>query len=260
MNENEKIAAAAYFEGIMSVRAVIRGGELGINNRKIEAVYFDKAAKKSKMRELSYLNKMKDKLDFEIKFVDREIIDGLSVGTSHGGIIAKCSDRQFKCTLPDTLDDKRFFVMLDGIEDPFNFGYALRSLYAFGADAVILPERNWMSAASIVCRSSAGASELCDIYSVEPVAAVEHLKKLGATIIATAKENSESIANIEISSPLLLIIGGEKRGISKKILSLADNTVRIDYSRNFLSSLSAASAAAILGYEISNRLIDLEKK
>ena len=141
--------------------------------------------------------------------------------------------------------------MLEGIEDPFNFGYALRSLYAFGVDGVILPKRNWMSAAPIVCRSSAGASEMCEIYSVECEDALDHMKSLGATVIATAKENSSPIAQIDINFPLLLIIGGEKRGISKKILSKADAIARIDYANNFNSSLSAASAAAILGYEIS---------
>ena len=254
MNENEKIAAATYFEGITSIKAVISGCQNGVNDRKIERVYFDIASKKSKWRELSFLNKMKDQYGFEIEFCERNKIDSLCVGTTHGGIIAKCSARNFKTTLPDSIGDKKFFVMLEGIEDPFNFGYVLRTLYAFGADAVILPERNWMSAAPIVCRSSAGASELCDIYSLDCENAVEHLKSLGVSIIATAKENSESISNIELTSPVLLIIGGEKRGISKKILSISDYTVRIDYSRSFMSSLSAASAAAILAYEISNRI------
>lgn len=54
--------------------------------------------------------------------------------------------------------------MLEGIEDPYNFDYALRSLYAAGADGIILSERNWMTAAGIVCRASAGASELIPLY------------------------------------------------------------------------------------------------
>ena len=254
MNENEKIASAVYFEGITSIKSVIRGAESGVSDRKIETIYFDKNAKASKSRELSYINKMKEKHGFDLVFCDRDDIDALSVGTTHGGIIAKCTDRTFKSSLPDNINEKNFIVMLEGIEDPFNFGYAMRSLYAFGVDAVILPERNWMSAAPIVCRSSAGASELMDIYSLDCEKAVNTLKNKGFKIIATAKENSESISDIDIDFPLLLIVGGEKRGISKKILNLADATVRIDYSSDFLSSLSAASAAAILGYEVSKRM------
>jgi 23S rRNA (guanosine2251-2'-O)-methyltransferase len=257
MNEQDRIANAVYFEGITSIRAVIKGFELGINDRRIEIVYFDEKATKSKARELSYLKKTSSVYGFAIEFVDRSMIDSMSVGTSHGGIIAKCTDRTFLTTLPSSLGDRKFIVMLDGIEDPFNFGYALRSLYAFGVDVIILPERNWMSAASIVCRSSAGASEMCEIYSCDPETAVQHFKSLGVSVVATAKENSTPISDINIEFPLLLIVGGEKRGISKKILSISDHIARIDYGRNFMSSLSAASASAILGYEISKHMNDV---
>ena len=114
-----------------------------------------------------------------------------------------------------------------------------------------------MSAASIVCRSSAGASEMCEIYSADPETAVEHFRSLGVSVIATAKEDSKPISEINIDFPLLLIVGGEKRGISKKILTISDHIVRIDYGRNFNSSLSAASAAAILGYEVSKHIKDV---
>lgn len=258
MNEQERIANAVYFEGITSIRAVIKGNELGVNNRRVETIYFDINAKKNKSRELAYLKKMSAVHGFDIKYVDRTIIDSMSVGTSHGGMIAKCSDRTFNSALPSSLDGKRFIVMLDGIEDPFNFGYSLRSLYAFGVDMVILPERNWMSAASIVCRSSAGASEMCEMYSVDPENAVKHFKKLGVSVIATAKEDSLPISEISIEFPLMLIVGGEKRGISKKILAISDHIARIDYGRNFMSSLSAASASAILGYEISKHIKNVE--
>ena len=49
---------------------------------------------------------------------------------------------------------------------------------------------------------------------------------------------------------LLLVIGGEKRGISRGLLNSADEIVRIDYARPFRAALSAASAATILGYEV----------
>ena len=52
------------------------------------------------------------------------------------------------------------------------------------------------------------------------------------------------------TKPLFLIVGGEKRGISRKLLDRADLIVRIDYGRAFRGSLSAASACAMLGYEV----------
>ena len=54
----------------------------------------------------------------------------------------------------------------------------------------------------------------------------------------------------DLTLPIFLIIGGEKRGISKPVLEKADAIVRIDYGRDFPAALSVASAAAILGFEV----------
>jgi 23S rRNA (guanosine2251-2'-O)-methyltransferase len=53
-----------------------------------------------------------------------------------------------------------------------------------------------------------------------------------------------------LKTPLLLVIGGEKRGISAAVLSVTDTVVRIDYGRTFRGSLSAASAATVLAFEV----------
>ena len=67
--------------------------------------------------------------------------------------------------------------MLCGIEDPFNFGCAVRSFYAAGASGFIVSPRNWMSAAGVVCRSSAGASELLPLYISESDEALNFFKE-----------------------------------------------------------------------------------
>ena len=140
--------------------------------------------------------------------------------------------------------------MLDGIEDPYNFGYSLRTLYACGADGIILPERNWLSSAGIVCRSSAGASELLNFATASCEACVELFSQNSFKIVC-ADENTENIlGETPLPLPILLIVGGEKRGISKKVLDKADIKVKIPYSREFKASLSAASATTIFAYEI----------
>jgi 23S rRNA (guanosine2251-2'-O)-methyltransferase len=140
--------------------------------------------------------------------------------------------------------------MIEGIEDPYNFGYSLRSLYATGCSGIILPERNWMSAAGVVARSSAGASELFPIFKSEPAAAAEHFKKLGYTIVCADENTDNLLGKCELQLPILLIVGGEKRGISRSLLDLADTLVKIPYGREFKASLSAASATTMFAYEI----------
>ncbi len=233
------------FEGMTSLSAVINGGM-----RAIEKVYIDKEKKDSKRKQIDYLKHRADELSFEIEYTDPAFIEELTTGNSHGGIIAVCSDRTIPTLDTLTPSEDGFYVMIDGIEDPYNFGYAIRSIYAAGADGIILTPRNWMSAAGVVCRSSAGASELLPIYVSEGEDACEYFKKFDYKIACAGIRNSVSAFDADLKKPVFLIVGGEKRGISAKILTKADTVVRLDYGRDFQGSLSAASAASILSYEI----------
>ena len=148
-------------------------------------------------------------LGFEFTAVTSEEIDGITIGNSHGGIVAYCSEREI-----DRLDTSSaeiskggFYVMLEGIEDPYNFGYSLRSLYAAGVNGVILNERNWMGAAGVVCRASAGASEMLDMYVSSGEKAVEIFKKHNYKVICAGIRNSVSIYDADMRKPVFLIIG-----------------------------------------------------
>ena len=174
----------------------------------------------------------------------------MSLGSSHGGIIALCSKRNIPSLTADGIKKNGFYCMIQGIEDPYNFGYALRSLYAAGADGIILSERNWMSAAGIVARASAGASELFEIYTADPLTCADLFHQANYRVVCADLRTEHVLYESDLSLPLLLIVGGERRGISRALLDKADLLVKIDYGRDFNASLSAASSATILGYEI----------
>ena len=190
----------------------------------------------------------------EISTVDKAEIDKITVGASHGGIVAICGERQYSKISKEKIIKDGFYVMIEGIEDPYNFGYALRSIYASGADGIILSERNWLSASGVVCRSSAGASERLNIF-IENDDFIKTFKECGYKVVCADIKNSVSIYEADLKKPILLIVGGEKRGISSSILKEADQIVRIDYGRRFDAALSAASASTILAFEVykSNR-------
>ena len=139
---------------------------------------------------------------------------------------------------------------MEGIEDPYNFGYAVRSLYAAGATGIIVGERNWMGASGVVARSSAGCSELMNMYVCDPLEAVVLLSKKGYRILCAGIRDSFSLFDTDLSLPLCVVLGGEKRGISRAVLDKADQIVRIDYGADFGGSLSTAASAAVFGFEI----------
>ena len=187
---------------------------------------------------------------FDIETVSDEEIEQNTIGNTHGGIIAICSKRNINELTEDDLVPDGVYFMLEGIEDPYNFGYSLRSLYAAGVNGIILPERNWMGAAGVVARASAGASELIDMYASTPENLISVFKKKNYRIFCADLPNSVSLYSADLKKPLLMIVGGEKRGNSKFILENSDQIVKIDYGRDFGASLSAASASAIIAFEI----------
>lgn len=241
--------ASCLFEGMTSINAIIHAIESGTNDRQILRIFFDRDKTTSKSRELAFLRKESEKLRFHIEFTNSTVIDKITTGTTHGGIVAECTQRAYPVLDATFVRQDGFYVFLDGIEDPYNFGYVLRSLYAAGVDGVVLSERNWMSAAGTVARASAGTSELLSVCIADPASVPGVFRQCGYKILAAGIRNSVSLYDADMHFPLLMIVGGEKRGISAKLLSQADEIVRIDYGRVFRGSLSAASAATVLAFE-----------
>lgn len=248
LKEEQRFAASDILEGMTSISALLNAGD--VNDRKIEKVLIDRTKRRSKAPQIGFLTAKSHELGFPVEFVDAEEIDRSSVGNTHGGILALCTARTIPTLTPSDIQPNSFYVYLEGIEDPYNFGYAIRSLYAAGVCGIVLPPRNWMSAAGVVARASAGASESLPIFEAEGEDAVKCFKEAGYTVLCAGIRDSVSVFEEHFPYPVLLVIGGEKRGISRTLLDAADHIVRIDYGRDFSGSLSAASAATVMAFEI----------
>lgn len=256
IKEEIKFVDSTVFEGMTSIRAIIKGIDMGINNRKINYIYYDSARISKISKEVGYLKAVSDKYGYKVEAVTSEKLDSLTLGNSHGGLVALTDEREIP-PLDENSDikSKGFYCMIQGIEDPYNFGYSLRSLYAMGCSGIILPKRNWMSAAGVVARSSAGASETFSIYTADAVEAAQYFKNKSYSIVCADENTDNVLGKCALPLPLLLIVGGEKRGISGSLLELADIRVKIEYANEFRASLSAASATTMFAYEIMRQNI-----
>ncbi len=238
------------FEGMTSISALIKAYEASPSTaRRIVAVYCSKDLPHDKFRQLGFLKAKSIALGFELESCDTSEIDEITSGKTHGGIIAVCTERHFPAVSKECLKNDGLYFMLEGIEDPYNFGYTVRALYAAGVDGVVLPERNWMTVAGTVARSSAGCSELIDIYVSPPDEAVKLFKSAGYKIISANIRDSVSLYDADLRAPALFVVGGEKRGISRSVLDLTDINIKIGYGREFSGSLPTAGAATIIAFE-----------
>ncbi len=245
--ESDKFLESNIFEGMTSISALLNSDS---NDRKIIKILYNVHFREKKPKQLAFLTHRAEELAFELTEVSDDEIEAHTIGSSHGGVIAFCSERAIPSLSTKNIAENGVYYMLEGIEDPYNFGYSLRSIYASGADGVILSPRNWMGAAGVVARASAGASELLNLYISTPEDAIKLFRQKNYKIYAADKPNSVSIYDTDMKKPLFILVGGEKRGNTKAVLEAADKIIRIDYGRNFPAALSAASAATIISFEV----------
>ena len=184
----------------------------------------------------------------------------LKLGKTHGGIIALAKKRRF-LTPQVLITQAQVIAIIEGIEDPYNLGYAVRALYTQGTDGLIIPERDFGLSESIIEKASTGT-----FYKM-PVAVFSD-KSGKLALINLLKDNHfriycvnhraspgspaevHDIFQVKFAERAVFIIGGEKRGISKDFLQSADEIVRIPYAAPFAHSLAAQTAATIVSYEI----------
>lgn len=231
-----------WIEGIVAVEAVLLA-----NSREVQTLYIGQDRFDGPVARLQQLAQ---RMGVAYSRVPAGIIAEAVPGSAHGGVVARVGARRMT-ELNDLLNLPRPVIfMLDGVEDPYNFGQAVRSLYAAGIDGLIVPPRNWLSAAATVIRASAGASEFMPSAVAEANEAIAAARAVGLSIAVATAEDARPMTELTLTGPLLLFVGGEKRGVSRAVEAAADWRVGIPYGREVAYSLGTAGAAAVLAFEI----------
>jgi 23S rRNA (guanosine2251-2'-O)-methyltransferase len=158
------------------------------------------------------------------------------------------SEEQFLQAMPaDAL-----VVVLDRIQDPFNYGAIIRSAECLGMSGLLIGTAEQAGVNSQVARSSAGAVNYLPISRVDDLAnIVAELSRRGWQICGTSERGESSIEQAEFRAPLVLVIGNEGAGLRPELSALCTLTVRIPMQGR-VSSLNAAVSAGILCYAAAN--------
>ena len=243
--------------GAISIKAAIEGGR-----RVIEKVYIDKTKLKAD-RNLRYIYRKAQEVGVSVSNVSGCEVDRLSTNKNHGGICGevgnytyynieqlrqKINAFQNAAAIPQEIP---FLVYLEGYEDPYNYGYCLRSLYAAGCSGVISPKWLWQDNEVTIIRSSAGASEFLPLYQVDrPDELLQELKYNGLTLLSATRKSAISIYDCDLTRPCVICFGGLQRGLSQRILSKSEQNIYIPYQNDFHNALSGASAVAVVAFEL----------
>lgn len=177
--------------------------------------------------------------------VPEDVMASISPVKTPQGVLFTC--RLPQAPLPRSLTGRRY-VLLDGVQDPGNVGTILRTLDAFDADGLLLTggcadPYGWKAV-----RSSMGAVFRRPIYSGTPEELAPLLHRSGLPLYGAALREDTVDARQADYTRCTLAIGSEGRGLSREVLDLCGQTIRIPMSDR-CESLNAAIAAAVLLWE-----------
>jgi 23S rRNA (guanosine2251-2'-O)-methyltransferase len=191
--------------------------------------------------------------------VSKPELDRLTAGALHQGLALQMPP--FEYAHPDDLlevaresTEPPLLVALDGVTDPRNLGAVIRSAVAFGANGVLLPQRRSASVTAVAWRTSAGTAAKI------PVALATNLTRVlrqyaaeGLMIVGLDADGSATIDDLSLAtSPLVVVVGSEGRGLSRLVRETCDETVSIPMSAG-VESLNASVAAGVVLAEVSRR-------
>lgn len=182
-------------------------------------------------------------------------LDQLTQSATHQGIVAQVGacqylelDQLIESARKDTISP--VLIAIDGITDPHNLGAIIRSAEALGSQGLVLPQRRAASVGSTVAKVAAGALESLPISRVVNLnQALEVLKGEGFWIYGLTVDAPVLISEVDLSGPVVLLIGSEGKGLSSVTQKHCDGTARVPL-KGETQSLNASVATGIGIYEI----------
>ncbi len=144
-------------------------------------------------------------------------------------------------------------LILDGIQDPHNFGSISRSALAFGIEYIFIPKKRSVGITSGSIRSSAGAIHSLKIIKVTNISnLIQKLKQNNFWIYGLiGKELDNNVVDLK-KDRKALVVGSEHDGISKLVESKLDYVFKIPMKFENIDSLNASVAASIAMYQMFN--------
>ena len=144
---------------------------------------------------------------------------------------------------PDENQERLFFLALDGVEDPHNFGAILRTAWLMGVDGVLLSTKDSAPMSPTVCKVASGGVEHVPVMRVKNLKnEIDDLKQKGFWSYALAvDEKAQSIKDVAKSEKTILIAGAEETGIRPSLIKESDFKVYIpqtDAAASFNVSVS----------------------
>ena len=169
---------------------------------------------------------------------------------NHQGFVALIGQVQFtELESVIDLEKKQLFLLLDGITDVRNFGAIIRSAVGLDASGIVIGQTGAAPLNNIAIQASAGGAFHIPIIRVSHLKdAMYLLKSHGVTLLGCTEKAYKDINETNLNQSIGIVMGNENKGISKGVLNLCDEQIKIPIN-DTLDSYNVSVATAIVLYE-----------
>jgi 23S rRNA (guanosine2251-2'-O)-methyltransferase len=236
--------------GLLPVLEILRA-----NPRRIDRIVVAEGAREHRLREITELARENG---IRVERLPGEHINRIAGDVNHQGVVAYAASADYAAA-DDVIDKAReapLFVLLDGVEDPRNFGAVLRTAECAGADGVFIPERRAVGLTDTVAKSSAGATEHVKVAKVQNLnRLIDELKDRNIWVVGTSGAAEKNYTDWDWRQPTALVLGGEGSGLHRLTAEKCDILVKIPmYGK--IESLNVSVAAGVILFEARRQRVE----
>lgn len=204
-----------------------------------------------KIREILYLLQS---YGIKAQVAMRHFLDEKTENGVHQGIVieVKATPPKDEHDLEDFIEtlDTPFLLVLDAITDPRNLGAAMRSAWAAGAHAVIVPKDKSAPFSPAARKAASGAAEVVPLFAVTNLArTLDYLKDRDIKIVGMAGEATDLIYDVDFKGAIAIVMGSEESGMRRLTREKCDAITKIPMAQG-VESLNVSVAAGIALYEV----------
>ncbi len=218
--------------------------------KSVEKIWLQQGTRGDFEKQLRHLCK---RHQIPVTIIPKERLNKLVSGNHQGvvALLAAAAYQDLDDIIPFVYEQSQtpLFLLLDGVTDVRNFGAIARSAELCGVHAIIIPAKGSAGLTSEALKTSAGALSRIPVCRVKSlVSTIAYLQESGIQVFASDLSGEAMLHDLDLKSPLALVLGSEGEGISQGVAKAADLCFKIPQVGT-INSFNVSVAAGIMLYE-----------